>query len=57
MTIYDLILRLQQEVMAGNGHRKFCVEGSGFCPVTMFVEPCKHEKDKLMIKFRNMEIK
>lgn len=43
--------------MKGNGHKQFCVEGSCFCPVTMFVEPCKHEKDKLMIKFRNMEIK
>lgn len=57
MTIYDLILRLQEEVGKGNGDKLFCVEGSCFCPAVIAIEPCKTTDDKLMIKFRNEGIK
>lgn len=53
MTIYDLILRLQQEVMKGNGDKLFCVEAGCLCPAKMTIEQCQADGERMMIKFRN----
>ena len=52
MTIYDLILRLQQEVMKGNGDKLFCVGAGCLCPVKMTIEQCQADGERMMIRFR-----
>lgn len=55
MTIYQFLIRLQQEAMAGNGHKEFCIHGACLNPMSVVIYECPIE-NKLVIKFSNQEV-